>query len=58
MYQNALLSNEPFFAQSIQPLVIEYFDNNALKLDAAAARQINGLVVSEYMKEYRGTVYV
>jgi type I restriction enzyme R subunit len=54
LYQYAVLDNEPFFAQSIQPLVIKSFGNNSLKLDTAAARQINGLVVGEYMKEYRG----
>jgi type I restriction enzyme R subunit len=57
MYQNALLNNEPFFAQSIQPLVIRCFESNALRLDATAARQINELVVGEYMKEYRGMAY-
>lgn len=52
--QNAVLNNEPFFAQSIQPLVITSFVKNNLKLDTTTARQINGLVVSEYIKEYRG----
>jgi type I restriction enzyme R subunit len=55
MYQNALLDNESFFARDIQPLVIRCFNSNALRLDTTAARQINELVVSEYMKEYRGT---
>jgi type I restriction enzyme R subunit len=57
LYQHAVLNNEPFFAQSVQPLVITGFDNNALKLDAARARQINNLIVSEYMKEYRGAAF-
>ena len=57
LYQNAVLDNEPFFAQSVQPLVISSFGNNALKLDATAARQINGLVVSEYMMEYKGATF-
>jgi type I restriction enzyme R subunit len=57
LYQRAVLNNEPFFAQSVQPLVIASFGNNALKLDAGAARQINNLVVGEYIKEYRGTAY-
>jgi type I restriction enzyme R subunit len=56
LYQRAVLGNEPFFAQSVQPLVIASFGNNALKLDAATAQQINNLVVNEYMKEYRGAV--
>ena len=55
--QNAVLNNEPFFAQSIQPLVITSFGKNSLKLDTTAARQINGLVVGEYMREYRGVSY-
>jgi type I restriction enzyme R subunit len=54
LYQHAVLNNEPFFAQSVQPLVITGFDHNALKLNAASARQINDLIVGEYMKEYRG----
>jgi type I restriction enzyme R subunit len=54
LYQNAVLNNEPFFAQSIQPLVIASFGSNALKLDTTSARQINNLVVSEYMKEFKG----
>lgn len=58
LYQNAVLNNEPFFAQTIQPLVITNFGSNALKLDTTAARQINGLVVGEYMKEYRGTASI
>ena len=58
LYQNAVLNNEPFFTQTIQPLVITNFGSNALKLDTTAARQINGLVVGEYMKEYRGTASI
>lgn len=58
LYQNAVLNNEPFFAQTIQPLVITNFGSNALKLDTTAARQINGLVVGEYMKEYKGTASI
>jgi type I restriction enzyme R subunit len=54
LYQHAVLNNEPFFAQSIQPLVITSFGNNSLKLDATAARQINELVVDEYLRDYRG----
>lgn len=54
LYQQAVLNNEPFFAQSIQPLVITSFGNNSLKLDATAARQINELVVDEYLRDYRG----
>ncbi len=53
LYQTAVLNNEPFFAQTIQPLVITNFGSNALKLDTTAAKQINGLVVGEYMREYR-----
>jgi type I restriction enzyme R subunit len=58
LLQKAVLNNEPFFSQSTQPLVIRSFTGNALKLDNIAARQINGLIVGEYMKEYRGVASV
>lgn len=58
LYQNAVLNNQPFFAQTIQPLVITNFGSNALKLDTTAAKQINGLVVGEYIREYRGAASV
>jgi type I restriction enzyme R subunit len=54
LYQKAVLNNEPYFAQEVQPLVISSFGSNALKLDPTAARQIKDLIVGEYMKEYRG----
>ena len=54
LYQKAVLNNEPYFAQEVQPLVITGFGSNALKLDPATARQIKDLIVGEYMKEYRG----
>jgi len=57
LYQTAVLNNEPYFARGVQPLVISSFGANALKLDTTAARQINELVVAEYMKEYRGGVF-
>jgi len=54
LYQKAILNNEPYFAQGVQPLVITDFGSNALKLDPTTARQINDLIVAEYMKEFRG----
>lgn len=57
LHQNAVLNNEPFFTRSTQPIVITSFDKNGLALDTTAARQINELVVSEYMKEYRGVAF-
>lgn len=56
--RSAALSNEAHFTQSVQPRVVTSFCNNALKLDATTAKQINSLVVSEYMKEYRGTAQI
>jgi len=58
LYQKAVLGNEPYFAQSVQPLVINNFAGNAMKLGLETARQINDLIVGEYMKEYRGTAAV
>ena len=57
LHQNAVLNNEPYFAKGVQPLVISFFENNGLKLDGTTARQINELVVAEYMKEYRGGAF-
>ena len=58
LHQKAVLNNEPYFAQSVQPLVISGFGGNALKLDSITARRINDLIVGEYMKEYRGAAAV
>ena len=49
----ALLENEAFFASNIQPAIITQFKNEKLDLDADTARQIDDLVVAEYMNEYR-----
>ena len=57
LFQTAVLNNEPYFAKDVQPLVISCFGNNTLKLDSITARQINELVVAEYMKEYRGGAF-
>jgi type I restriction enzyme R subunit len=54
LYQHAVMNNESFFARSVQPQVINSFDERELKLDAETATFINYLVVNEYMKEYRG----
>ena len=58
LHQKAVLHNEPYFTQSVQPLVINSFAGNALKLDSATARQINDLITGEYMREYRGVAAV
>lgn len=52
--QKAVLNNESFFSSTVQPLVITSFNNQKFALDAIAARQINHLVVSEYIKEFKG----
>jgi type I restriction enzyme R subunit len=48
-----LLDNEAFFAKNIQPSIITQFKNEKLVLDADTAVQIDGLIVAEYMNEYR-----
>jgi type I restriction enzyme R subunit len=58
LHQHALLNNEPYFSQYVQPLVFNCFENNEMKLDAAAGQQINGLIVSEYIKEFRGPAHI
>jgi len=48
-----LLDNEAFFARDIQPSIITRFKNEKLNLDEDAAKQIDSLIVAEYMNEYR-----
>jgi type I restriction enzyme R subunit len=49
----AMLNNEAYFARTLQPLVFTNFGGQQLKLDSIATKQINGLIVGEYMGEYR-----
>jgi len=49
----AVLSNEAYFSRTLQPLVFTHFGDQQLKLDSTATKQINALVVDEYMGEYR-----
>jgi hypothetical protein len=48
-----LLENEPYFADSIQPVIISLFKKGKLHIDAETAEQIDALIVAEYMNEYR-----
>ena len=49
----AVLSNEAYFSRTLQPLVFTHFGNQQLRLDSTSTKQINALVVAEYMGEYR-----
>jgi len=49
----AVLSNEAYFSRTLQSLVFTHFDSQKLQLDSTATKQINALVVGEYMGEYR-----
>ncbi len=49
----AVLNNEAYFSRTLQPLVFTNFGSQSLALDSIATKQINGLVVGEYMGEYR-----
>ena len=49
----ALLENEPYFADSIQPVIISLFKKGKLHIDVETAEQIDALIVAEYMNEYR-----
>jgi type I restriction enzyme R subunit len=51
----ALLENEAFFASNIQPTIIAEFKIGKLNLDAVTAKQIDDLIVAEYMNEYRSS---
>jgi type I restriction enzyme R subunit len=53
LLNRALLDNEAFFASDIQKPIIIQFGNAELKLDVTTAKQIDALIVSEYMNEYR-----
>jgi len=53
--RNALLSNEPYFKQDVQSLVIASLEKNA-EFDAEMAKYINQLVVKEYLTEFRGVM--
>jgi hypothetical protein len=48
-----LLENEAFFAGNIQPEIITQFEIEKLVLDAKTAKQIDDLIVAEYMDEYK-----
>jgi len=53
LHNRALINNDAFFSNTIQPMVITSFRDQSLSLDGTSARQINNLVVNEYLKEYR-----
>ena len=54
-----ILDNENYVNQMVTRLIIEEFKTkNNISLTADIAKNINGLLVKEYMKEYRGeTIY-
>lgn len=56
LLNHALITNEAFFAQDIQKPIINEFGSAKLHLDAVSARQIDSLVVAEYINEYRSWV--
>ncbi|WP_423906465.1 type I restriction endonuclease subunit R [Candidatus Spongiihabitans sp.] len=47
-----ILNNESYFESTMMPLVIDQFKTRGVSLDSAASRDINRLVVQEYMNEY------
>ncbi|WP_312433260.1 type I restriction endonuclease [Lacrimispora sp.] len=53
LYNRALINNDAFFSNTVQPMVITFFRDQSLSLDGTSARQINNLVVNEYLNEYR-----
>ena len=53
LLNRVLLENEAFFAGNIQPEIITQFEREKLILDANTAKQIDDLIVAEYMNEYR-----
>jgi type I restriction enzyme R subunit len=53
LLNRVLLENEAFFASNIQPEIITQFESEKLVLDAKTAKQIDDLIVVEYMDEYK-----
>lgn len=54
----AILNNEAYFSRTLQPLVFRQFGGQKLTLDSISTKQINSLIVSEYMGEYRSETYL
>lgn len=53
LHNRALINNDAFFSNTVQPMVVTFFKGQSLTLDGTCARQINNLVVNEYLNEYR-----
>ncbi len=53
LHNRALINNDAFFSKTVQPMIISFFGGQSLRLDGTSARQINNLVVDEYLSEYR-----
>ena len=53
LHNRALINNDTFFSNTVQPMVITFFRGQRLSLDGTSARQINNLVVNEYLNEYK-----
>lgn len=56
LHNRALINNDAFFSKTVQPMIISFFGSQSLRLDGTSARQINNLVVDEYLSEYRERV--
>ncbi|MDO9068348.1 MAG: type I restriction endonuclease subunit R, partial [Deltaproteobacteria bacterium] len=54
LMNSKVLENEGYFNSLLMPMVIGGFSKARIDLDAVTARYINGCVVQEYIKEYRG----
>ncbi len=57
LINSRMLTNEGYFIQFMNPLVINGFENHKISLDPEAARYINKYVVDEYVNEYSGKKY-
>lgn len=51
-----LLDNEHYFEQMMAPIVINGFERAKVSLDPDSTRYVNDYVVSEYIKEFNGTL--
>jgi type I restriction enzyme R subunit len=50
---NAILGNEAYFAQYIQPVIFSEFKKAGLILHASAAKMVDSLIVDEYVRQFQ-----
>jgi type I restriction enzyme, R subunit len=54
LHNRQLLSNESYFGQLLNQMVVNSFDRNKIALDPESAKFINACLLKEYMNEFQG----